>query len=272
MLFAGTPTQDAPAAWIPIIFEIAGCLLVLSLKLFYEQTSAGRRLSAAKQQRQQIELSLAAHGHDAEAAETAGRRQSFSNFVQAAALAVSSSGDLGWRGCAVLGDHQSPPVVPVTPMIDCSVHEGSRHGSRYSGSWHGGRAYSMSAAQAAPQPAVGSPTAVRPSASANKVDKQVPDAGTLVKGSGSWQDRERDPEVPAVQVRCLGSAVSSSSSMAQDYDTNTRTGSSTALLGPVRQQQSQQQQPPLEPLYAAMWSPPPPSPVNPPAEARGRSE
>jgi len=39
--------KDAMAAWLPIIVEVAGCLLILVLKLFYEHTAAGRRWAAA---------------------------------------------------------------------------------------------------------------------------------------------------------------------------------------------------------------------------------
>eukprot|EP00775_Hariotina_reticulata_P014603 gene14603-14734_t len=39
--------KDAMAAWLPIIIEIAGCLLILMLKLFYEHTAAGRSWSGA---------------------------------------------------------------------------------------------------------------------------------------------------------------------------------------------------------------------------------
>lgn len=41
--------QDAPAAWIPSLFELVGGLLVLLLKLFFEHTAVGRKMCAAKQ-------------------------------------------------------------------------------------------------------------------------------------------------------------------------------------------------------------------------------
>jgi hypothetical protein len=147
--------QDALAAWIPIIFEIAGCLLVLFLKLWYEHTTAGRRYSAAKQQQLQ-ELTLPVFDTTTAAAASCndptmqgpqqqaglGRgsgSQRLAAFGQAAAAAVSNSGDISWRGRAVLGSAQEAPAGLTVPMIDCSVHGGSRHGgSRHGGSWHGG--------------------------------------------------------------------------------------------------------------------------------------
>ena len=49
--------QDAPAAWIPSVFELLGGLMVLGLKLFFEHTAVGRRMCAQPmpQQEQQPE-------------------------------------------------------------------------------------------------------------------------------------------------------------------------------------------------------------------------
>lgn len=47
--------QDAPGAWLPSIFELAGGLLVLGLKLFFEHTAVGRRMTAARLQQQQAQ-------------------------------------------------------------------------------------------------------------------------------------------------------------------------------------------------------------------------
>lgn len=52
----GVHLQDAPAAWIPSLFELLGGLLVLLLKLFFEHTAKGRKMCAARlleQQQQQ---------------------------------------------------------------------------------------------------------------------------------------------------------------------------------------------------------------------------
>lgn len=38
--------MHAIAAWIPLVLEVAGCLAILSLKLFYERTEVGRAYSA----------------------------------------------------------------------------------------------------------------------------------------------------------------------------------------------------------------------------------
>jgi hypothetical protein len=46
--------QDAPAAWIPSLFELVGGLLVLALKLFFDNTPMGRRMCAARLQQQQL--------------------------------------------------------------------------------------------------------------------------------------------------------------------------------------------------------------------------
>jgi hypothetical protein len=45
--------QDAPAAWIPSLFELMGGLLVLFLKLFFEHTATGRKMCAERQQQEQ---------------------------------------------------------------------------------------------------------------------------------------------------------------------------------------------------------------------------
>lgn len=39
--------KNAIAAWIPIVVEIAGCIIIICLKTFFEHTAAGRRWCAA---------------------------------------------------------------------------------------------------------------------------------------------------------------------------------------------------------------------------------
>lgn len=45
--------QDAPAAWIPSLFELMGGLLVLFLKLFFEHTATGRKMCAERHAKEQ---------------------------------------------------------------------------------------------------------------------------------------------------------------------------------------------------------------------------
>lgn len=67
-------TQDAPAAWIPSLFELLGGLLVLALQLFFDNTAMGQRMCAARLQQQQLaqlqqqqqELELEAEPKDSE--------------------------------------------------------------------------------------------------------------------------------------------------------------------------------------------------------------
>jgi hypothetical protein len=136
------------------------------LKLFYEHTAAGRAYSAAKQlqhtqqQDEAAELCIL-HGETLSAAHAAAgglhhrcvadKQRSSSGGIstgggsitaalgQAAAAAVGASGDISWRGSAVLGKRQTDleTAASAPPMLDASVRGGRR--ASFGGSTHGGR-------------------------------------------------------------------------------------------------------------------------------------
>ncbi|KAF8061081.1 hypothetical protein HT031_004541 [Scenedesmus sp. PABB004] len=95
--------KNALAAWIPLVIEILGCLVIIALKLFFEHTAAGRRWSGAELPPPRGPRSLAA-----------------------AAAAAAADASLGG--------------VSHVSSLGGSRHGGSRHGgSRHGGgSKHGG--------------------------------------------------------------------------------------------------------------------------------------
>lgn len=167
---------------------------------------------------------------------------------QAAAAAVSGNGDISWRGTAVLGQHQQPPPAGTdVPMIDCSIHDGSRYGGgMHGGSVHGGSVHGYTQQQQ---------------------EQPVP----------GCKDTLPAQPAAALEVKCMGTSLgscsnSSSTSLGQE-GLRGSAGSLQSGLGRVHQGQGQQQQqqqppPPLEPLFASTWVPQPARPISPVAVAR----
>jgi hypothetical protein len=254
------PTQGAIAAWIPIIFEIAGCLIVLFLKLWYEHTAAGRRFSAAKQQ-QQRELPLDdISAWDQQQQQQDGQAQD--RYVRAlgaaAAAALGSSGDISWRGRAVLGQHQEAPSGLVIPMVDVSVRNGSRHGSR-NGSMHGN--------MHGHDTANGSQQDVSAAGRQEQEGTQQKLGAALNKAAGAAGPDSACDNSTALEVRCIGTSVGSASTtsipaaatseglpcFAGGVSQHVQASAAAGALYHSSVQQQQQQQP-IEPLFASTWS------------------
>jgi hypothetical protein len=244
--------QDAPAAWIPIIFEIAGCLLVLFLKLFYEHTAVGRRFSAATAQQQQLTppplqdirstngtTNAAQHWGDGHWEPPHGHHR-FAALGQAAAgaaAAVGNSGDISWRGRAVLGQHQEPPHELTVAMIDVSNHGGSRH--------HDSVHVTRSGSNADSRPGL-------VSLQQQQQQREKEEEGKLSSKGGQGLGQETPLEVKCTGTS-VGSCSSSSISVMQDSSRAALLPAQPGLPGGSVQQQQQQQQP-REPLFASSWS------------------
>lgn len=257
--------QGAIAAWIPIIFEIAGCLIVLFLKLWYEHTAAGRRFSAAKQQQQQRELPLddiSAWDQQQQQQQLEGQAadRSVRALGAAAAAALGHSGDISWRGRAVLGQNQEAPSGLVIPMVDCSVRNGSRHGSR-NGSMHGGNMHGGLHGRDTPH---GSQQGVSTAGKQQLAGTQQQlAAGAIKAGLGAAVQDSGCESGTALEVRCTGTSEGSASTASIPAAPCEGVPCAMAVSQPVQaapaaaealHPQPAQQQRPLEPLFASTWT------------------
>jgi hypothetical protein len=155
----------------------------------------------------------------------------------------------------VLGQHQEAPSPLTVPMIDVSVHGGSRHGGSRHGSMRGSRQNSLSL----------SPRAMQ-------AGKQQPHQEQQELAGKASQAGDRQDGV--LEVKCMGTSVGSCSSSSIFAVQEGPRAVAQPADAPHQQPQPQQQQPPpREPLFASTWglqAVPPEVAGSPPAAAASR--